>query len=377
MECKVPYLKLIETELQLSHSQDNEYLVIDLFAGCGGLALGFEAAGFKTIGYEILEDACATYRYNLHSPCHQVNLTPLSIVETLYTTSLQKAAVIIGGPPCQPFSVGGHQLGLEDSRDGFPTFISTVKRYRPQLALFENVRGMLFRNKVYFEEIVEALQELDYIVEWRILNAADYGVPQKRERLFCVAHKGGWEWPEKTHFSAPYTAGEALGELAFSVTQNSKFLTPSMDEYVKKYEIASKCVKPRDVHLNTPCRTVTCRNLAGATGDMLRIRLPDGRRRRLTVREAARLQSFPDWFEFQGSENSQFNQIGNAVPPLLAKALARSVNAYLNRECQQPQKVRQSTQYTQLSLDFAIDFVENPVRKNRKLQRRGVATDAE
>ena len=330
MECKVPYLKLIETELQLSHSQDNEYLVIDLFAGCGGLALGFEAAGFKTIGYEILEDACATYRYNLHSPCHQVNLTPLSIVETLYTTSLQKAAVIIGGPPCQPFSVGGHQLGLEDSRDGFPTFISTVKRYRPQLALFENVRGMLFRNKVYFEEIVEALQELDYIVEWRILNAADYGVPQKRERLFCVAHKGGWEWPEKTHFSAPYTAGEALGELAFSVTQNSKFLTPSMDEYVKKYEIASKCVKPRDVHLNTPCRTVTCRNLAGATGDMLRIRLPDGRRRRLTVREAARLQSFPDWFEFQGSENSQFNQIGNAVPPLLAKALARSVNAHLN-----------------------------------------------
>ena len=332
MECKVPYLNLIETELQLSHSQNSKYLVIDLFAGCGGLALGFEAAGFKTIGYEILEDACGTYRYNLHSPCYQVNLTPLSIVETRCATSSRDVQAIIAGPPCQPFSVSGHQLGLKDSRDGFPTFISTVKRYRPQLALFENVRGMLFRNKVYFEEIVEALQELDYIVEWQILNAADYGVPQKRERLFCVAHKGGWKWPEKTHIHSAYTAGEALEELAFSVPPNSKFLTPSMDEYVKKYEIASKCIKPRDVHLYAPCRTVTCRNLSGATGDMLRIRLPDGRRRRLTVREGARLQSFPDWFEFQGSENSQFNQIGNAVPPLLAKALARSVKAYLNTE---------------------------------------------
>ncbi len=330
MECKVPYLNLIEKELQLSHSQNSKYLVIDLFAGCGGLALGFEAAGFKTIGYEILEDACGTYRYNLHSPCHQVNLTPLSIVDTRSATFSRGIDAIIGGPPCQPFSVGGHQLGLKDSRDGFPTFISTVKRYRPQLALFENVRGMLFRNKVYFEEIVEALQELDYIVEWQILNAADYGVPQKRERLFCVAHKGSWEWPEKTHSHSPYTAGEALEELAFSVPPNSKFLTPSMDEYVKKYEIASKCIQPRDVHLYAPCRTVTCRNLAGATGDMLRIRLPDGRRRRLTMRQGARLQSFPDWFEFKGSENSQFNQIGNAVPPLLAKALARSVKAYLN-----------------------------------------------
>ena len=346
MECKVPYLNLIETELQLSHSENSEYLVIDLFAGCGGLALGFEAAGFKTIGYEILEDACATYRYNLHSSCHQVNLTPLSVVETLSATSLQEAAAIVGGPPCQPFSVGGHQLGLKDSRDGFPTFISAVERYRPQVALFENVRGILFRNKVYFEEIVFALQELGYIIEWQIFNAADYGVPQKRERLFCVAHKGGWKWPHKTHLHSPYTAGEALGELAFSVPQNSKFLTPSMDEYVNKYEIASKCIKPRDVHLHVPCRTVTCRNLSGATGDMLRIRLPDGRRRRLTVREGARLQSFPDWFEFQGSENSQFNQIGNAVPPLLAKALACSVKAYLNSECQESQKIIKREQGT-------------------------------
>ncbi|KYC41255.1 DNA cytosine methyltransferase [Scytonema hofmannii PCC 7110] len=334
MKSKLSYLDFIETELRLPPPESREHLVIDLFAGCGGLSLGFEAEGFKTIGYEILEDACTTYRQNLHGLCYQVNLTPLSDL-------VDSVAVIIGGPPCQPFSVGGHQLGLKDSRDGFPTFISAVQRYRPKLALFENVRGILFRNKEYFEEIVFALQELNYTVEWQILNAVDYGVPQKRERLFCVAHKGCWRWPEKTHLNSQYTAGDALGELAYSVPHNSRFLTPSMDEYIKKYEIASKCIKPRDVHLDIPSRTVTCRNLCGATSDMLRIRLPDGRRRRLTVREGARLQSFPDWFEFQGFENSQFNQIGNAVPPILAKALARSVKTYLNANKQKSKQIYQ------------------------------------
>lgn len=370
MEPKHSYLNFIETELKFPQSDKTAPLVIDLFAGCGGLALGFEAAGFQTVGYEILEDACATYRHNLPGSCYQVNLTPLF--------DLDAATVIIGGPPCQPFSVGGHQLGLQDSRDGFPTFISAVARYHPQLALFENVRGMLFRNKAYFEEIVLALQELGYIVEWQILNAADYGVPQKRERLFCIAHLGGWQWPVKTHIHSPYTAGEALGELAFTAPPNAKFLTSSMDEYVKKYEIASKCINPRDLHLDIPSRTVTCRNLCGATGDMLRVRLPDGRRRRLTVREGARLQSFPDWFQFQGTENSQFNQIGNAVPPLLAKALACSVKAYLNGECELQEKKYQPMQYMQLSLDLVVDVLEEALTpSNRNSNRRGVAIDAE
>ncbi|HAX78144.1 MAG TPA: DNA (cytosine-5-)-methyltransferase [Cyanobacteria bacterium UBA11372] len=325
---KLAYLDLIKQELLLPPKQPTAPLVIDMFAGCGGLALGFEAAGFRTIGYEMLADACATYRYNLQSYCYQITLTTASDL-------VDGADVIIGGPPCQPFSVGGNQRGLKDSRDGFPTFLSAVDRYRPKLALFENVRGMLFRNQAYFEEIVIALEKFNYFVEWQILNAVDYGVPQRRERLFCVAHKGGWKWPKKTNLSLHYTAGEALGELALSAPPESKFLTSSMDEYVKKYEKASQCIRPRDLHLDAPARTVTCRNLCGATGDMLRIRLPDGRRRRLTVREGARLQSFPDWFVFQGSENSQFNQIGNAVPPLLAKALALSVRAYfVNDRCQ-------------------------------------------
>ncbi|MDJ0844857.1 DNA cytosine methyltransferase [Crocosphaera sp.] len=297
----------------------NSHLVLDLFAGCGGLSLGFEAQGFETYGLEKDEDCCYTYEQNLQGNCEQIELT---VKSKLPTTS-----VIIGGPPCQPFSVGGKQKGLTDSRDGFPIFINAIKQVKPDIWLFENVRGLLYKNKWYFEEITQVLQELNYIIEWKLLNSVDFGVPQNRQRLIVVGHRGKFQFPQIS--SKRITAGEALGELAFQVLPNSKFLTPSMDKYIAKYEKASCCKRPRDLHLDKPARTLTCRNLAGATGDMQRIKLPDGRRRRLSIREAARLQSFPDWFEFSGSETSCYNQIGNAVSPLLAFYLAKSVRDYL------------------------------------------------
>ncbi len=316
------YLDYLHEELKLPHFNPDGPLVLDLFAGCGGLGLGFEAAGFKTIGFEMLEDACATYRKNLNGECRQVILKPgLELAEG--------ATVIIGGPPCQPFSVNGHQNGHKDDRDGFPAFLWAVERYKPRIVVFENVRGMLYQNIAYFRHIEDQLRTLGYEVDWKLLNAVNFGVPQNRERLFVVAHHGGWEFPEPTHKAHPATAGEALGELVYQIPPGAKFLTPSMDEYVARYEAKSKCIRPRDLHLDQPSRTVTCRNLNGATGDMLRVRLADGRRRRLTVREGARLQSFPDWFTFEGNEGSQFNQVGNAVPPLLAKAVAGAVMAYL------------------------------------------------
>lgn len=293
--------------------------MLDLFAGCGGLALGFEAQGFETLGFEMDADCCSSYRHNLSGECINVKLDA--------NYAFPKAQVVIGGPPCQPFSVGGHQNGIRDARDGFPSFISAVEQANPDIWMFENVRGLMYRNKDYLSAIIAELESLDYVVEFRLLNAVNYGVPQNRERVIVVGHRGEFHYPNI--LDARITAGQALEDLPSQATVDAKFLTASMDAYVAKYEKASHCVTPRDLHLDRPSRTVTCRNLAGATGDMHRIVLPDGKRRRLTVREGARLQSFPDWFEFQGSETSAFNQVGNAVPPLLAFAIASSFREYL------------------------------------------------
>lgn len=293
--------------------------VIDLFAGCGGLSLGFEANGFKTIGYEM--DACAakTYNRNLLGSCVQERLT----VDYLYPN----ADIVIGGPPCQPFSVGGKQLGLKDARDGFPIFLAAVKQLEPEVVLFENVRGMLYKNRWYLQEVITDLEKLGYHVQYSLLNAVDYAVPQNRERVIVIGGKKKISFPQKEN--KRISAGQALGKLALQYDASSRFLTASMDKYVAKYEKVSKCIRPRDLHLNHPARTLTCRNLAGSTGDMHRIRLQDGRRRRLTLREAARLQSFPDWFEFYGTETQQFNQIGNAVAPYFAFHLSKHVKDYL------------------------------------------------
>ncbi len=293
------------------------FQVVDLFAGCGGLALGFEAQGFLTHGYEADANACATYEKNLVGECTKIFLEK--------DTEIEPAPVVIGGPPCQPFSVIGNQLGLKDSRDGFPVFISMIERIKPEIWLFENVRGLLYQSKGYFEEIIQAFKALGYIVEYQLINAINYGVPQNRERVIVVGHRGEFRLPLKERF----TAGDALVDMLYLTPPESKFLTPNMDRYIARYEKASYCVRPRDLHLTEPARTLTCRNLAGATSDMQRILLPDGRRRRLLLREAARLQSFPDNFEFCGGETSRFNQIGNAVPPMLAYYLAGSVYEYL------------------------------------------------
>jgi DNA (cytosine-5)-methyltransferase 1 len=198
----------------------------------------------------------------------------------------------------------------------------------PRLFMLESVRGLIYRSKPYFDWMIEEFKKMDYIVDSRIMNAAAYGVPQKRERLVIVGHKGGFAFPTpEVHM---VTAGEALGELAFQAPAGAKFLTSNMDAYIARYEAASGLRTPRDLHLDRPARTLTIRNLVGATGDMQRIRLSDGRRRSLSVREAARLQSFPDWYVYRGSESSQLSQIANAVPPLLAYHLAKSAIDYLN-----------------------------------------------
>jgi DNA (cytosine-5)-methyltransferase 1 len=307
------YIDYINNKLRPKTTEKE--LVLDLFAGCGGLSLGFESAGYKTIGFEMDKAAAQTYRQNLGSECHAIKLD--------LDFEYPEAEIIIGGPPCQPFSVGGNQKGIEDARDGFPVFIDAVKKLKPKLFMFENVRGLLYTNKWYFEIVLDELRKLGYLIDYKLLNAVNFGVPQNRERLFVFGHRAKFNFP-KQH-SKKITVAESIGDLMFTSPPESKFLNASMDAYVAKYEKASDCVNPRDLYPDRPARTLTCRNLAGATGDMQRVRLKDGRRRRLIHREAARLQSFPDWYEFSGNETQQYNQIGNAVPPLLAYQLAQSV----------------------------------------------------
>ena len=306
--------------------ENQKYVAIDMFAGCGGLSLGFEAAGIKTIGYEMVKDCCDTYQNNLKSECKQEFITT--------ETHFPQADLIIGGPPCQPFSRSGNQLGKDDARNGFPAFIAAVKKTRPKIWIFENVKGLPESMHDYYESVLSELHDLGYTVEPHVVRMVKYGVPQTRERMVVVGHNGSFVFPQET--ARRVTAGEALGELAFQVPADAVFLTKSQDEYIARYEAKSQCKTPRDLHLDKPARTLTCRNLAGGTSDMHRIKLPDGRRRRITVREAARLQSFPDWYEFSGTKDSQFTQIGNAVPPLFAYQLGLRVVAYL----EQAQEVR-------------------------------------
>jgi DNA (cytosine-5)-methyltransferase 1 len=317
---RMKYVEKINKELEPKIDKNLNKTVIDLFAGCGGLSLGFEAVGFKTIGYEKLTDASQTYNDNLIGECVNSELS----IDTEYPS----AEVIIGGPPCQPFSVGGKQMGLEDSRDGFPIFISAVEKVKPEVFLFENVRGLLYKNKWYLMEVIAKLESLGYNVSSKLLNAKFYGVPQNRERVIVIGTKKRINFPSQ--FKHTVTVGEAIGDLATQIPENAKFLTLSMDKYIANYEKASKCVNPRDLYMDRPSRTLTCRNLAGATGDMHRVKLPDGRRRRITTREAARLQSFPDWFNFSGKETGVYNQIGNAVAPYFALSLAKEIKNYFD-----------------------------------------------
>jgi len=183
------YFTEINEKLKPWVDTDLNKTVVDVFAGCGGLSLGFESNGFKTIGYEMDEKATRTYNNNLLGNCFCEKLS----IDTLYP----KADIVIGGPPCQPFSVGGKQLGLKDSRDGFPIFLAAINQLKPEFLLFENVRGMLYKNKEYLLEVISELKKLGYYLDYALLNAKNFEVPQNRERVIVIGSKNKIRLPNK------------------------------------------------------------------------------------------------------------------------------------------------------------------------------------
>ncbi|MDA9183033.1 DNA (cytosine-5-)-methyltransferase [Candidatus Poseidoniaceae archaeon] len=324
------YIKKL-SELNLPNSK-NRWKVIDLFAGCGGLSLGFESAGFDVTGYEMNPKYVETYNRNLNGKCVQKKITEDVDLEG-------DIDVVIGGPPCQPYSETGAGFakgknkkksfkGSKDERDGFPAFISYVRKLKPKIFIAENVRGLTFeRNKKYLDSVIKQFKKLGYTVEYSIIKMSNYEVPQNRERLFIIGHNGSFQLPEPSKIS--FTVRNALGNFASETPLDGRYLSASEDEYILRYEKKCQLKNPRDLHLDKPSRTLTCRNLAGSTGDMIRLKMEDGRRRKIRVKEASRIQGFPDWFKFNEKTSTAFNEIGQSVPPIFAKKLAGSVFDYL------------------------------------------------
>ena len=292
---------------------------LDLFCGAGGLSLGFLAGGFHVMGMDCCADAVKTYRTNVGA----------AVREDLFKVKVfPPADVVIAGPPCQPWSRAGKRGGVQDKRDGLAIILEAVRQASPIAVVVENVPDLARPgSRAHVDAFERDLEGHGYVVEEQVLNASEYGVPQRRRRIFITAMRGGTTMGKPRGWLESVTVRRAIPGTYWRDLAGARCVSDDMNTYIERYERASGCMRPRDLRLDEPARTLTARNLGGATGDMVRLCLPNGRRRTLTVREAARLQAFPDGFRFIGSQRSKFDQIGNAVPPLLALAVARAVLA--------------------------------------------------
>ena len=410
---------------------------IELFTGAGGLAMGCTKAGFHHLALvEQDKHSCYTIRENQQRSCsvslgrgialvgdwhiHQMDVTDFD-----YSTIKEEIDLFAGGPPCQPFSIGGRHGAFLDKRDMFPQFFRAVRALRPKVFLIENVRGLLRHNFInYFEYIILQLthpelmskpdepwldhlarlerhhhsgksDDLDYRVTFRLLNAADYGVPQKRERVFIVGFRSdleaNWSFPEPTHteealiwhkwITSKYWERHAIaskerpqmpaklcsrlqrtgGNLLGSVTAPWCTVRDAICADARRLANASQTQQrfaiadlppPENTNvtveiqnhiyipgarsypghtgspLDEPAKTLKA-GVHGVPGGENMIALPDGQVRYFTVREAARLQTFPDDYYFLCNGGESMRQIGNAVPVTLAHLIASSIRSHL------------------------------------------------
>ncbi len=301
------------------------YKVVSLFSGCGGMDLGF-VGGFPFGGkyydrlhFEIIwgndnnAAACRTYAANLKHNIHVGD-----IAEAMPT--LPKAAdVVIGGFPCQDVSINGGKQGAEGERTILYRYmIEAICRTKPRVFVAENVKGLLqSHGREFFNQMLSEFAATGYGISHRLYLAADYGVPQMRERLFIIGVKGSAAFvhpePNLTHM----TAGEALADL------ESRPETPEF-EHVWSKAGRSPEQGSRQLTADKPATTIRAEHHGN-------IQWHYSLDRRISLREAARLQSFPDAFTFHAGMRETERQIGNAVPPVLAWHIAKAV-----RKCLEP-----------------------------------------
>lgn len=363
----------------------NTLNAISLFSGAGGMDIGVKKAGFNVSAcLELDKYACETLRWNNRNKTRVIEDDIREIDPACLGAELDikksELALLFGGPPCQSFSLAGKQLGLADERGPLLfEIIRFAKYFQPTVILLEQVKGLLSakneqgKHGGVFEKFLAQLEDAGYIPKWRVVLAADFGVPQLRERLFVVATRGhnGFVFPERTHapieecnglFSLlPYaTVGEAIkglgkpdkkikGQTFYDRADSHVDVTPDRDReriagvpegsYLAAQthlgEELRKGLTPKDttkylrMHRRRPANTLRC-------GEIFYHPLED---RYLTPREYMRIHGYPDEYELKGPIRSrtgsvknldQHRQVANSVPPPLAEVLAKTIKAYIN-----------------------------------------------
>ncbi len=381
------------------------FTAIDLFSGAGGMSQGFQDAGFQILAANDFDTfASETFAQN-HKHANFLNgpIQDISTRKFLAASGLKKGQLdtLLGGPPCQAFSVYNHQRGMHDERSGlFREYLRLVKGLMPKTVVMENVTGITsVASGRAVKEIYASLQQLGYYVEHQILKAEQFGIPQERRRIFFLASRDCKfvNWPIASHgpsTEAKYvTVSDAIGDLpALRLTEGEEacaYTTSAETSYQRK--LRKRC-KLLCNHVAPNLSEINQKRLlhipqGGSWRDIPFQLLPAGmkrakrsdhtkrygrldpkglastiltkcdlhwgafihydlkQQRTLTVREAARLQSFPDCFRFTGSRGEQFRQVGNAVPPILAETIARSVIKMI--------QVEQVNPDNQLEIEFA------------------------
>ena len=298
---------------------------LTLFAGAGGADIGLSRAGFHHLAcMEGDATACATLRAAGFPAVHAWIGGVGPDGQPAFVPPDEPVDLLWASPPCQPYSIAGKRQGAEDARDGWPATLGVIDRVRPRWVIVENVRG------APVEAWSEQLAALGYVTSWALLDAADWGLPSHRRRLFVVAGPVGYRWPTPTHAEGnplpPLKPWASMGQaLHDSPDQFRPYADPTGPRSIK-------CI------LSQPAAAVTCQEVKGTRASKANnYRFHGGpdrasdsaflalNWRRLTVAECAKLVGFPDGYPLQGTSEARYRQIGNAVAPVMAEVLARGL----------------------------------------------------